>query len=56
MDDFGDYDAAMGFYIDALDIRRSSLGLDDIAVAETLYRYACRLIPKLSHNDVCHLD
>ncbi|MGK3734027.1 MAG: hypothetical protein ACI8RD_003407 [Bacillariaceae sp.] len=40
MDDLGEYESAMSFYIDALDIRRSRLGLDDIAVAETLYRYA----------------
>ena len=40
MDDLGDYESAMGFYIDALEIRRSRLGPDDIAVAETLYRYA----------------
>ena len=39
MDDLGEYETAMSFYIDALDIRRSRLGLDDIAVAETLYRY-----------------
>ena len=39
MDDLGEYESAMSFYIDALEIRRSRLGLDDIAVAETLYRY-----------------
>ena len=39
MDDLGEYESAMGFYIGALEIRRSRLGVDDIAVAETLYRY-----------------
>ena len=43
MDDLGEYESAMSFYIDALEIRRNRLGPDDIAVAETLYRYVCGL-------------
>ncbi len=39
MDDLGEYESAMVFYVDALEIRRNRLGDDDIAVAETLYRY-----------------
>ena len=38
MDDLGEYESAMSFYIEALQIRRNRLGVDDIAVAETLYR------------------
>ena len=38
MDDLGEYESAKSFYIEALEIRRNRLGVDDIAVAETLYR------------------
>jgi hypothetical protein len=38
MDDLGEYESSMNFYVEALEIRRNRLGLDDIAVAETLYR------------------
>lgn len=51
MDDLGEYESAMSFYIDALEARRSCLGLDDIAVAETLYRYACDLIREISQKE-----
>jgi tetratricopeptide (TPR) repeat protein len=37
MDDLGEYDSAMSYYIDALEVRRNRLGLDDVAEAETLY-------------------
>ena len=39
MDDLGEYESAISFYVDALAIRRSRLGAGDTAVAETLYRY-----------------
>jgi hypothetical protein len=37
MDNLGEYDFAMSYYIDAFEVRRNRLGLDDDAVAETLY-------------------
>jgi tetratricopeptide (TPR) repeat protein len=37
MDDLGEYDTAMSYYIDAIEIRRNRHGLDDVAVEETLY-------------------
>ena len=46
MDELGEYESAMTFYIDALEIRRSCMGVDDIAVAESLQRYVCGLIDK----------
>lgn len=55
MDDLGEYESAMSFYIDALDIRRSRLGLDDIAVAETLYRYA-KLIANILSSPTAKRD
>ena len=55
MDDLGEYESAMSFYIDALDIRRSRLGLDDIAVAETLYRYVCVSAQKQLSTLLCSL-
>lgn len=38
MDDLGEYESAMSFYMEALEIRRNRLGVDDILVADTLYR------------------
>lgn len=37
MDDLGEYDSAMKNYVQALEIRESRLGPDDLAVAETYY-------------------
>jgi len=37
MDDLGEYDDAMKYYVEALGIREKELGPDDVAVAETLY-------------------
>ena len=39
MGDLGEYEAAMSYFIEALEIRRDRLGADDVYVAETLYRY-----------------